>query len=419
MIISFIIFLLCGMPVAFAMAISGSLALFGLEGVNLVLVPQRAFTSLNSFPLLAVPFFILAGEIMNAGGITRRVIRFANAILGTVRGSLAQVNILASMIMAGFSGSATADAVAIGGILIPNMIEEGYPKNHTVGITASSACIGPIIPPSGVMALYGGITGISIGKLFIAGIIPGVLIGLALMFVVYFYARKYNWPRGKRSSWKEKFSAFLDSFWALIAPVIILGGIITGVVTATEAGVVTVVYAFIVGTFIYKEISLSQIPKILSKVAVDMAIPVIIISLAAIFGWVLARENFAALLVSLLTKFSENPQIIYLEIVAMFFVIGLFIEGTAALLIFVPILFPLAAQLGFDQIHFALVVMIMTLIGTVTPPVGLQLYIAASIAKIPISEAKVWPYVSAMLIVVLLTIFVPSLITYLPSVIFR
>lgn len=419
MMVIFIILLFCGVPVAFAMAISGTLALIGLEGVSFVLIPQRSFTALNSFPLLAVPFFILAGELMNTGGITRRIIRFSNAILGGIRGTLGQVNILASIIMAGFSGSATADAVAIGNILIPNMIKEGYPKDHSVGITASSACIGPIIPPSCVMAIYGGITGVSIGKLFIGGIIPGLLIGLALMLLTAYYSYKYDWPRGDKCSWKEKIASFLDAFWALVAPVIILGGIISGIATATEAGVITVVYAFVVGTFIYKEIEIKQIPKLLSKVAIDMAVPIIIISLASIFGWILARENFAGLLVGLLTMFTDNPIVVYLEIVLLFLIIGLFVEGTAALLIFVPILIPLADQMGYNEVHFALVVMIMTLIGTITPPVGLQLYIASSIAKIPISEAKIWPYAFAMLAVVLLTIFVPSLITYLPSLFFR
>lgn len=419
MIIVFLFLLFLGMPVAFAMAISGTLTVLRLgEEVSPLLIPQRLFMSLNSFPLLAVPFFILAGELMNKGGITRRLIEFSKVLIGRKRGSLAHVNVVTNIIMAGFSGSATADAVAVGTIMLPAMEKEGYPPEFSAGLTASAACIGPIIPPSCVMVIYGGITGLSIGQMFMGGFIPGLTIGLGLMVVVAFYARKYNWPYGEKTTISKIVSAFKGAFLALLAPVIILGGIITGVATATEAGVVAVVYAFIIAVFVYKEINFKQIPKIFLDAGMNTAIPVVIIAGASSFGWILARQNFAASLVNALLGVTDNAYILYFLIICILLIVGLFVEGTAALLIFVPILFPLGNLLGYDPIHFALVIMITILIGTVTPPVGLQLYIAASIAKVPISKVVVWPFVAIMIAVLLLITYIPSLVTYLPSLIF-
>ncbi len=419
MIIIFIVLLFSGMPVAFAMAISGTLAVIGLGEVSPLLIPQRLFMSLNSFPLLAVPFFILAGELMNSGGITRRIVNFSKALIGHMTGSLAQVNVVTNIIMAGFSGSATADAVAVGTVMIPAMKKDGYPPEFSAGLTAAAACIGPIIPPSLVMVVYGSITGLSIGRMFLGGFIPGLLIGFALMILVNFYARKHNWPRGEKSTISKVLSAFMNAFLALLAPVIILGGIIFGVTTATEAGVIAVVYAFIIGFFVYKEIHLRQIPKILSNAAKNTAVPILIISCASIFGWILARQNLASIIVNTLFGITMNPHILYFLLICTLLVIGLFVEGMAALIIFTPILFPLGAQIGYDPVHFALIIIITIMIGTITPPVGLQLYVASSIAKVSISKVIIWPFVFVMIIVLLLTTYIPSLVTYLPSLFFK
>lgn len=415
----FVILLFSGMPVAFAMAISGTLAVVGLGDVSLLLIPQRMFMSLNSFPLLAIPFFILAGELMNVGGITNRIVGFSKALIGHMPGSLAHVSVVSNIIMAGFSGSATADAVAIGSVMIPAMEKDGYPPEFTVGLNASAACIGPIIPPSLVMVVYGAITGLSIGKMFVGGFIPGLAIGIGLMILVAFYARKHNWPRGKKSTIFEIISAFRRAFLALLAPVIILGGIITGVMTATEAGVIAAVYALIISMFIYKEITLKQLPKILINSAINTAVPVVIISCASIFGWVLARENFASAVSNFILGVTTNIYISYFLIICILLIVGLFVEGMAALIIFVPVLFPLGNQLGLDPIHFALVIMITIMIGTITPPVGLQLYVASSIAKISISKVIIWPFVIVMVAVLLIVTYIPSLVTYLPSIFFK
>jgi len=415
----FVILLFSGMPVAFAMAISGTLAVVGLGDVSPLLIPQRMFMSLNSFPLLAIPFFILAGQLMNTGGITYRIVEFSKALIGHMSGSLAHVSVVSNIIMAGFSGSATADAVAIGSVMIPAMKKDGYPPEFTVGLNASAACIGPIIPPSLVMVVYGAITGLSIGKMFLGGFIPGLAIGIGLMVLVVFYARKNNWPRGKKSTIFEIITAFRKAFLALLAPVIILGGIITGIMTATEAGVIAAVYALVISLFVYKEITFKQIPKILVDSAINTAVPVVIISCASIFGWVLAREGFASAVSNFIFGVTTNVYISYLLIICILLIVGLFVEGMAALIIFVPVLFPIGNQLGLDPIHFALVIMITIMIGTITPPVGLQLYVASSIAKIPISKVIIWPFVIIMVTVLLIVTYIPSLVTYLPSIVFK
>ena len=418
MLISFITLLLLGMPVAFAMAISGTLALFGLSNISWILVPQRMFLALNSFPFLAIPLFILAGELMNTGGITRRIVNFADSLLRQLRGGLAYVNVLTNIIMAGFSGSATADAVAIGSIMIPAMVDDDYPPGFSAGLTASASCIGPIIPPSITMVMYGAITGVSIGSMFLGGFIPGLLIGVGLMILVYFYAKKYNFKSSKRATLSEIFASFKDAIWALIAPIIILVGIISGIITATEAGVIAVVYAFIVGVFIYKEIDIKDIPKVLAKAGLSTAVPSIIISCSAVFGWILARENFAIGITDLFMSISTNPDIVYFMIILMLFIIGLFVDGSVAIIVFSPILFPIGNQMGYDPIHFALVIVITIMIGTVTPPVGLQLYIGASIAKIPISKVTIWPFVAVMMLVLFLITYVPVLVTFIPHLVF-
>lgn len=416
MFIAFLIFLFLGMPVAFAMSIAGIAALLQLEGVSLLLVPQRIYLSLNSFPLLAVPFFILAGEVMNRGGITKRILGFADALVGHFRGGFGHVNVVSNMLMAGISGSASADAVAIGSVMIPSMVRAGFSPGFAAGVTASAACIGPIIPPSIVMVIYGAITGVSIGAMFMGGIVPGILIGLSLMFVVRIYAQREGWTPRPRVPLRIVLSRFLDAIWAILAPLIIVGGILTGVFTPTEAGVVACVYSFLVGLFIYKEIKVGEIKNVLAHSAMATASPMIIVGGAAIFGWILARQQFANLVSTSILSISDNPLTVFFIIIAMLFVIGMVVEGLAAMLIFVPVLFPIGSTMGFDPIHFALAIIIVTLIGTVTPPVGLQLYIACSIARISITKAVVWPFVAAMILVLLAIILFPPLVTFIPSI---
>jgi C4-dicarboxylate transporter DctM subunit len=322
------------------------------------------------------------------------------------------------MIMAGFSGSATADAVALGGVLIPVMNKQGYPPEFSAGITASAACIGPIIPPSLTMVIYGALTGLSVGKLFLAGLIPGICIGLILMLGVFYYAKKYNYPKGERTNLQQKIKAFREVFLALLAPVIVIGGLVSGVMTATETGVACSAYAFFLGYFVYKEIKINQILKILSTAAIHSAVPIIIMAGAAIFGWVLAYNNFASSLVNLLFILTSNAKTMLMLIILMLLIVGLFVEGGAATVIFVPLLFPIGKVLGCDPYQFAMIVEITMMIGTITPPVGLQLYICSNIAKVSISKTIIWPFAFLMLIIVILIVFFPFLATFLPSYVF-
>lgn len=416
----FIILLFIGMPVAFAIGIAGTAVLFIIADVPMTIIPQKLFTSVNSFPLMAVPFFILAGYMMNVGGITNRLVDFARTLVGHFAGGLAQVNVLTSMLFAGISGSASADASAIGSTLIPAMLRDGYSKSFSVSVTAASATIGPIIPPSIVMVIYGSMTNVSIGALFIAGIIPGIMIGIAQMITVRHFSIKRGYKAEQRVPFSEVISKFKDAIWALFGPVIILGGILSGIFTATEAGVIAAVYAFVVGVFVYKEIKLREIKQILLDSTIMTSVPIIILGMAGIFGWVLAREQFSGMLIELVSGLGASSMITLLAVVAVLLIVGLFIESLAAMIIFVPVLTPLVTQFGWDPIHFAMIVVISMLIGTVTPPVGIQLYIAAAIAKIPVSKVHdIWAFVLSMVVVLLLIIFIPSLATYLPEILLK
>lgn len=419
LLISFLVLLFLGMPVGFAMAISGVLALLSLGDVSLVLVPQRMYLSLNSFPFLAVPFFILSGEIMNAGGITKRIVGFAEGLVGHFRGGLGHVNVVANMIMAGVSGSASADAVAIGSVMIPAMVQAGYPAAFAAGLTASAATIGPIIPPSIVMVIYGSMTGVSIGAMFLGGVIPGVLIGIGLMVIVWWYAKREGWKRGARVPYGEVFRRFLEAFWALVAPIIIVGGILAGIFTPTEAGVVACLYSLFVGFFVYRELSWRKLWQILLNAAITTSVPMIIVSGASIFGWILARQQFAKYMVGFITDVTNSPLAAYLLIVGILLFIGLFVEALAAIIIFVPVLLPIGQHFGFNPVHFALVIIIAMLIGTVTPPVGLQLYIASAISRVPVPKVVVWPFVGAMTVVLILIVIVPATVTWIPGFFFK
>lgn len=419
LLVSFLILLFLGMPVAFAMAIAGVLALLALGDVSLVLVPQRMYLSLNSFPFLAVPFFILAGELMNTGGITRRIVAFAQALVGHFRGGLGHVTVVAEMFLSGVSGSASADAVAIGSVMIPAMVQAGYPAPFAAGLTASASTLGPIIPPSIVMVIYGAMTGVSVGAMFLGGLIPGVLVGLGLMALVWWYARRNGWRREARVPAREVWRRFREAFWALLPPVIIIGGILSGVFTATEAGVVACLYSLFVGFVIYRELTWGKLWEILLNAAITTSVPMIIVAGASIFGWILARQRFAHFMVGFVTDVTTSPLVAYLIIVVILLFIGLFIEALAAILIFVPVLLPIGQHFGFDPVHYALVIIIAMLIGTVTPPVGLQLYIASAISRVPVPHVVVWPFVWVMTAILVLIIVMPWTVTWIPSLFFR
>lgn len=417
----FLVLLFAGVPVAVAMLAASivNLIYMGLAGLPLppVVVAERVLTSINSFPLLAVPFFIFAGVIMNRGGLTMQLVNVARAFVGHFHGGTAQCNVLASILFSGISGSASADAAAIGSMLIPTMKREGYPAGFAVGVTAASATIGPIIPPSVVMIIYSAMTGLSIGALFLAGILPGLVIGIALMLIVAIMSRRRGFPRQARTPWGERGWIALRAVPALIAPVIIVGGIVTGLYTATEAGVVACVYGMAVGLLVYRELRPSDLPALLAEAVETAAIPVFILACASIFGWLLTFHGFGPMIVGIFQALNLSPTMMMLTLVALLLVIGLVIEGLAALIIFVPVFMPLIPAFGFDPIHFALVVIVTILIGTVTPPVGLQLYIASAIGRTRLQDVVVWPFVFTMAVVVVLLVLIEPMATYLPRLV--
>jgi tripartite ATP-independent transporter DctM subunit len=411
----FIALLLFGVSVASSMMLASIVSIF-LSGLPITIMAERMLGAVNSFTLLAVPFFIFAGVIMNRAGLTNQLVGVARFFVGHFRGGTAQVNVVASMFFSGISGSASADAAALGSMIIPSMKKEGYDAGFSAGITAASATIGPIIPPSIVMVIYGALTNMSIGALFIAGVIPGLMIGFALMGAVAVIARQKNYPRSERLPWRAAGRIILPALPALLAPVIILGGIFSGATTATEAGVIACVYGLIVGLFVYRDLRPRDLFPLLVETVEVTAVPVYILASAAIFGFVLTINGFGFIVGDALQGITDSPTVLLLIVIALLMFVGMFVEGTAALLIFVPVFMPLVKMYGLNEIQFALIVIVTILIGTVTPPVGLQLYIASSIARVPIDKVVVWPFVAVMLAVVLLMVFIPGIATWLPSV---
>jgi len=419
--ISFIILLLMGVPIAFILGLSPILGiLFSGKTVWLLAVPQRLFTGLDQFTLLAIPFYILAGNLMNACGITKRLIKFFQLILGHVHGALAQVNIVASMFFAGISGTATADTAALGSVLIPAMIQDGYTPGFSTAVTVASSMIGPIIPPSMLMIMYSVMADTSIAEMFLAGIVPGILLGAGQMILVYYYSRKNNFPTlEKRATTKEIAIGFRDAILALIMPLIILGGILLGVFTATESAAVAVVYAFIIGYFVYGELNLSNLPSIFLKSAVTSAAVMLIAGTGQVFAWLMAAEMIPQKAMGLLMTVTSNPIILMFLINVFLLFIGTFMETLASLIILTPILLPIVTQMGIDPVHFGIVMTLNLTIGLMTPPLGVCLFIASSITKLSIERLikDIWPFLLVNISILFLITYFPKLVLFLPNLI--
>ena len=415
----FFVFLLIGLPIAFSIMLG---ALFGvyINDLSLMLIPQRMLISTDNFSMLAIPLFILAGDLMNVGGITKRMVDFAYAIVGHIRGGLGMTSISASMIFAGISGSAVADTSAIGSLLIPAMREKKYQPGFAAALQAAGGTLGPIIPPSILMVLYGSITNVSIGGLFLSGIIPGVLIGFLCMAVTWFMATdKYN-PGIQREPW-QGFGAIIKTtkpaIPALMMPIIIIVGIITGIFTATEASAVAVLYALIVGMVVHKELKFSHLPKIMLDAAATTCMIMLIIAAASCFGWLLAWAQFPDAIGSWLQSITNDKYVFLLLLIIFLLLLGMVVEVLAIATIFGPLLSTLGAQYGFDPIHYGLIILVIMQMGGITPPVGIILQITCGLAKIgfaPSIKYLLW-YILAMLIVITLVVFFPGLATYLPN----
>lgn len=419
LLISFFIQLFLGFPIAVALGVSSILAILCQPGLPLVIVAQRMFVSVNSFTLLAVPLYMFAGSLMGFGGISKRIIKFPNSLVGHVTGGMGLVNILASMIFAGISGSAVADTAGIGKILIPEMLKKKYSKEYSSAVTAISSTIGIVIPPSIPMILIGGMVGISVGRLFLGGIIPGLAIGFSLMLVAYFLAKRENMGKGDIFNFKELVKSFREAIWALFMPIVIIGGIITGMFTPTEAGGIAVVYAFLVGWFVYKELTSKSLVECLWNTVLTVAKIFYIIATAGLFSWLLISNGFAVLVGNFLFSITKSPLILLFIMNLFILLITTFMESIATLVLLVPIFYPIALQVGIDPIHFGVMIVIALGIGMVTPPVGLCLYIAADIANtsIPRVSKALLPYIAVVIILLTIFIFFPSITIFIPKLI--
>jgi len=406
-----------GIPIAFVLGLD-AVVFISIIKAPFILVPQRIFVFLDSFVMIAVPCYMLTGALMTYGGLTLRLVKFLETLVGHIRGSLAIVNVLASMLFAGIQGSATADTSAIGGILIPAMKKAGYTPEVSAAVTAASSTIGPIIPPSMLFVIYAVTANASIGALFLGGAVPGIMSGLAMIILIGIIGKKQNWPKNPvRSSLKEVLGGVKDAILALIAPLIIVGGIITGIVTPTEAAVIAVLYSFIIGTFIFKEIKLRDIPKILLETAILSGGIMIIVGMAGIFSWVLTYMQIPHIVSAAILGVTDNPFLILLMINIILLFVGTFLEQVSAITIFTPILLPIALKIGLHPIHFGVVMVFNLVIGLDTPPVGSCLYIACGIAKVKFEKLviAILPYLAAIIGVLFLITYFPALVMTLPK----
>ena len=415
-----IAFMLIGVPIAISLALTAIAVMWWQGGDGLlVMLAQRMYAATTSFPLLAIPFFILAGNLMNTGGMTYRIFAVAQLVVGQLRGGLAHVNVVASMIFAGMSGSAVADAVGLGTIEIPAMEKAGYRKRFAAALTAVSSTIGPIIPPSIPFVIYGAIANVSIGALFLAGVIPGLLMGGALMIAIALLARKGEMPRSAaRPPLAISLRIVLDALPALLTPLLVVGGILTGIVTPTEASVLATLYAMALGLFYYKELKFADLGEIFWISGRETIQVLIIIAGAGALGWVLVQQQIPNAIIQGILAITTSPWLILLLVNVILLILGCFMETIAIMLIVTPIFLPLMLKIGVSPEHFGVMMVLNLMIGLLTPPVGLCLYAIASISRVPMGELfrEMIPYIVALLVVLGLVTFVPELSTWLPRV---
>lgn len=416
----FFVMLIIGVPVAFGVGIASALYLF-LNGSDLIILTQRVFAGGDSFTLMAIPLFIFAGEIMNACGVTKRIVGFANELVGFIPGGLAHVNILASMLFAGVSGSTSADVASIGGMMIGSMDEAGFDRTYATAVTAASATIGSIIPPSILMVLYSSITGISVGQLFMAGVIPGVLVGVSQMIYAFVKAKlnpgKYDGDIKPQFNAKRALKSFINALPALVMPLIIIGGILSGKFTATEAGAIAGAYGLIIGVLIYKEFTFKGAIQTVLSAARTSGMTMLIVSGATAFGYCLAIEKFPEQVSALIQSISNNPNILMLLMILAMAVIGMFMDTTSAAIIMVPIFYPIAEAAHINGIHFGMVMVLTFILGGITPPVGVTLYIATAVAKIKFVDLlkEMWPFILLFVIVLFAVAYTPGICLLIPN----
>ena len=414
----FVVTMAIGLPIVFALSLA---PIFGFlvadKAFFLQTLPQKLYIVINQFPLLAIPLFILAGEIMNSGGITQRIVNLANVMVGHFRAGLAQVNIVASMLFAGLSGSAVADTSALGSMLIPAMEREGYTRAYAAAVTGASSVIGPIIPPSIIMVIYAYIMNVSVGGLFLAGFIPGITCGLGLMIATKIIGERRNYPkREKRATLRERADAFKQGIFPLLTPVIIIGGILVGVFTPTEAGAAAVVYAFFISVFVIRDIKIKDYIPILQKTGIAASAILLAVGTAVVFGWISTLSGIPNKLSAFIFTLSDNKYVLLFLLNIFFLVVGMFLDAGPAILILGPIVAPLMYQLGVEPLHFAIIMCVNLTIGLATPPMGLILFVASSISRQPIESIvkNMLPYYIVHILIILAVTFIPALSLTIP-----
>lgn len=417
LLVPFVLGILMRFPIAFALGLACLVYLL-VDGTPLIVMPMKIYSGIDVFVLLSIPGFILAGNLMNAGGLTERIIGFANHLIGHVRGGLALANVASSMLFAGISGTAISDTASIGAVMIPAMKKEGYDADFACAVTAASSTVGPIIPPSVSMIIAATLTGLSVGKLFLAGALPGLLLGFALLGYTYYVSRKRGYPKHARSTMRQVGASFKDTFWALLMTVLILYGIIGGLFTPTEASVVAVGYALLVGTLVYRKLSLKRTLVVVVDSMRTSAALMVLIGFANLFGYLLVTERLPQIVSAQILGFSDNPYVVLLLINVLLILVGTFMETIAALLILFPILLQVATSVGVDPIHFSVIALLNLMIGLTTPPLGVCLFVAAGIGKVPIGDVSRagLPFLLVSLGVLALVTLVPELTLWLPGV---
>ncbi|TAK40466.1 MAG: TRAP transporter large permease [Betaproteobacteria bacterium] len=421
MILSFLIMIGLTAPVAFAIGISAAIGLLMSDAAPLLVVPQRIFAGADSFVLLAIPLFVLAGALMETGGISARLVTLARALIGHVRGGLGMVVVVAEMLFSGISGSTVADVSAIGSLMVPSLVRAGFKPARAVAIVSAASAMGILIPPCLLMVIIAQIVGLSVGALFLAGFVPAAVLALAIMGLIYAQAVRDRIPGEARANLKQVIRALRDALIPLMMPVIIFGAILGGIADPTEAAVLAVFYAFIVGVFVYKEISWSQVPKILVDSAVTSGIVIFMVGASSSFSWILAVEQIPAQLASVMLAISSQPWVFFVICTLIFVVLGAILEGLPAVIICLPIFLPIALKLGIDPLHFSIVVVAAIGLGLFLPPVGVGLYIACTFANLRVDQTikAMLPYIAVLFAGILVVIAIPWLTLVIPHAVYN